>query len=69
MSMMKLMLPLVVSKGQYQITESSIAMEEHTAMTVSAMIGPQWQSLLTSWRFSNTITADIMFILSFFSSL
>lgn len=41
MSIIKLMLPLVVSKGQYQIIESSMAMDEHTAMTVSAMIGPQ----------------------------
>lgn len=62
MSMMKLMLPPVVSSGQYQMMESSMAMEEHTPMTVSAMIGPQWNSLLTSWRFSNTITADRIFI-------
>lgn len=64
MSMIKFMLPLVVSKGQYQIIESSIAMEEHTAITVSAMTGPQWHSLLTSERFSNTIIADIKFMVS-----
>ncbi len=64
MSMMKLMLPPVVSSGQYQIMESSMAMEEHMPMTVRAMIGPQWNSLLTSWRFSNTIIADRIFIVS-----
>lgn len=41
MSIRKLMLPPVVSRGQYQITESSIAIVEHIAMTDSAMIGPQ----------------------------
>lgn len=56
MSMMKLMLPPVVSSGQYQIIESRIAMVEHIAMTDSAMIGPQWHNLRTSWRFSNGVT-------------
>lgn len=56
------MLPPVVSSGQYQMIESKTAMDEHTPMTVRAMTGPQWQSLFTSWRFSNTIIADKIFI-------
>lgn len=62
MSMMKLMLPPVVSSGQYQIMESRIAMVEHIAMTDSAMIGPQWHNLLTSWRFSNVTKVEKKFI-------
>lgn len=65
MSMMKLMLPPVVSSGQYQIMESSIAMMEHMVMTDNAMIGPQWHSLRTSWRFSNVTTMEKMFIFFF----
>lgn len=64
MSMMKLMLPPVVSSGQYQIMESRIAMVEHIAMTDSAMIGPQWHNLRTSWRFSNVTKVDKKFIFS-----
>lgn len=65
MSMMKLMLPPVVSSGQYQIMESSIAIVEHMEMTDNAMIGPQWHNLRTSWRFSNVTTMEKMFIFSF----
>lgn len=64
MSMMKLMLPPVVSSGQYQIMESRIAMVEHIEMTDSAMIGPQWHNLRTSWRFSNVTNVDKNFIFS-----
>lgn len=67
MSMMKLILPPVVSNGQYQIMESSIAMVEHIAMTDRAMIGPQWNNLRTSWRFSNVTKADRKFMLFCFS--
>lgn len=56
------MLPAVVSRGQYQMIESRIAMVEHIAMTERAMIGPQWHNLLTSWRFSNRTNADRKFI-------
>lgn len=59
---MKLMLPPVVSSGQYQIMESIIAMVEHIAMTDKAMIGPQWHNLRTSWRFSNVTMVDRKFI-------
>lgn len=62
MSMIKLMLPPVVSSGQYQIMESRIAMVEHIAMTERAMTGPQWHSLRTSWRFSNVTKVDRKFI-------
>ena len=61
---MKLMLPPVVSSGQYQIMESRIAMVEHIAMTDKAMTGPQWHNLRTSWRFSNVTKVDRKFILS-----
>lgn len=64
MSMMKLMLPPVVSSGQYQIIESRIAMVEHIAMTDSAIIGPQWHNLRTSWRFSNVTKLEKKFIFS-----
>lgn len=64
MSIIKLMLPPVVSSGQYQIIESKIAMVEHIAMTDSAIIGPQWHNLRTSWRFSNVTKADKKFIFS-----
>lgn len=40
-SMMKFRLPPVVSKGQYQRTESITAMIEHMVITLRAMIGPQ----------------------------
>lgn len=69
MSMMKLMLPPVVSSGQYQIMESSIAMMEHMVMTDNAMIGPQWHSLRTSWRFSNVTTMEKMFIFFFATNI
>lgn len=62
MSIMKLMLPPVVSSGQYQMMESSMAMVEHIAMTDKAMIGPQWHSRLTSWMFSNVTIVDRNFI-------
>lgn len=62
MSMMKLMLPPVVSSGQYQIMESRIAMVEHIAMTDRAMTGPQWHNRRTSWRFSNVTKVDRKFI-------
>lgn len=62
MSMRKLMLPPVVSSGQYQIMESIIAMVEHIAITDKAMIGPQWHNLRTSWRFSNVTMMDRKFI-------
>lgn len=66
MSMMKLMLPPVVSRGQYQIMESRIAIVEHIAMTDKAMIGPQWHNLRTSWRFLKVTKVDRKFI--FFSA-
>lgn len=56
--MIKLTLPPVVSKGQYQMMESKMATVEQMAMTDRAIIGPQWQSLFTSWRFSNLMTAN-----------
>lgn len=62
MSIRKLMLPPVVSSGQYQMIESKIAMVEHIAMTDSAIIGPQWHNLRTSWRFSNVTKADKKFM-------
>lgn len=62
MSMMKLMLPPVVSSGQYQRMESSTAMMEHMIMTDNAMIGPQWHNLRTSRRFSNVTAMENMFI-------
>lgn len=55
-NMMKFMLPPVVCKGQYHNTESIMAMVEHIAITPRAIMGPQWQSLFTSCRFSNLIT-------------
>lgn len=64
MSMMKLMLPPVVSRGQYQIMESRIAIVEHIAMTDKAMIGPQWHNLRTSWRFLKVTKVDRQFIFS-----
>lgn len=62
MSMRKLMLPPVVSRGQYQIMESRIAMVEHIAMTDRAMTGPQWHNRRTSWRFSNVTKVERKFI-------
>lgn len=55
-NMMKFTLPPVVCKGQYHKTESIMAMVEHIAITPRAIMGPQWQSLFNSWRFSNLMT-------------
>ena len=55
-NMMKFTLPPVVCKGQYHNTESIMAMVEHIAITPRAIMGPQWQSLFNSWRFSNLTT-------------
>lgn len=54
-NMMKFTLPPVVCKGQYHKTESIMAIVEHIAITPRDMMGPQWHSLLKSWRFSNLI--------------
>lgn len=62
MSIRKLMLPPVVSRGQYQIMESRIAMVEHIAITDRAMTGPQWHNRRTSWRFSNVTKVERKFI-------